>query len=75
MSASAAQPRKVSFGIATGKYPPSSARVNEEMEKRSSQRARILVTRLASQGLSANKIGRALMSMMVRSDKPLQRKI
>jgi len=36
------------------------------MEKRSRRRARDLVTRLASQGLSENEIGCARISMMAR---------
>jgi hypothetical protein len=37
------------------------------MEDRSSRRVRILVTRMAHRGLSANEIARALISMMARS--------
>ena len=43
-----------------------------EMEDRSSRRFRALMTLIARRGMAANQIGRALISMMVRSTK-LQR--
>ena len=38
------------------------------MEVRSSERVRTLVTQMARRGLSVNKVTRALISMMVRSE-------
>src|SRR5262249_6026251 len=47
--------------------PPRSAREKKEMEKWSFQRIRELMTRIALRGMAANELGRARISMMVRS--------
>src|SRR2546430_5016876 len=48
-------------------FPPRSARETEEMEKWSFQRTRELMTPRALRGIAVNEIGRARISMMVRS--------
>jgi hypothetical protein len=52
---------------ATIVFPPRSAREIEEVEKWSFQRIRELMTRIALRGMAANEVGRARISMMVRS--------
>ena len=47
--------------------PPRSAREKEEMEKWSFQRIRELMTQIALRGMAGNELGRARISMMVRS--------
>jgi len=48
-------------------FPPRSARETEEMEKWSFQRTRELMTPRALRGMAVNDVGRARISMMVRS--------
>src|ERR1700688_1750323 len=48
-------------------FPPRSARETEEMEKWSFQGTRELMTPRALRGMAVNEVGRARISMMVRS--------
>jgi hypothetical protein len=55
--------------------PPRSAREEEEMEDRSSQRTRALITHIAPRGITANEIGRGRISMLVRSTRAPMRNL